>query len=188
MLSILSQKYCGGCKEWKNTDQFRKNKSNKDGLARWCKSCSHKDDKKYRETRNKIPEWVKAKAEYMKMYMKTWGVGRKSKYKYRPSTEEKRKYFRDWRKNNPEKALAIKRNRRARKLGNGGKITGKEWEDLKIKYDYTCLCCKRREPEIKLTLDHVIPLFLGGSNTIDNSQPLCGICNSRKNKRHIDFR
>lgn len=93
---------------------------------------------------------------------------------------------------NPEKAHEQGRvrnqRRRARVLGNGGTITKEEWNWLKEFYDYTCLCCGRREPEIKLTLDHVLPLTMGGKNVIENAQPLCQPCNSSKHNKHIDYR
>lgn len=108
----------------------------------------------------------------------------------------------EWRKNNSEryKCLSKKyRERNRKKLAflqrtrkylkkSGGTHSLQEWENLKKKYGYMCLCCKRMEPEIRLTEDHIIPLYHMGNNTIDNIQPLCGSCNSRKNKNTIDYR
>lgn len=60
-----------------------------------------------------------------------------------------------------------------------------EWLDLCNKYNNRCLCCGEKN---KLTVDHVIPISKGGMNTIDNIQPLCGSCNSKKNNKEIDYR
>lgn len=78
--------------------------------------------------------------------------------------------------------------RRSRLSAVGGSFTVGEWELLKKQYNYTCPCCKRIEPDIKLTIDHVVPVVKGGSNNIENIQPLCGSCNSRKLTKVIDYR
>ena len=77
--------------------------------------------------------------------------------------------------------------RKARKRGNGGSYTFDEWENLKAQYNWTCPCCKKAEPEIKLTVDHIIPLSRGGSNNIENIQPLCRGCNSKKRTKVIKY-
>lgn len=77
---------------------------------------------------------------------------------------------------------------RARKLKAKGNHTEKEWLKLKAHFGWMCLCCKKCEPEIKLTEDHIMPLSLGGSNYISNIQPLCQSCNARKHIKIIDYR
>ena len=69
-----------------------------------------------------------------------------------------------------------------------GMHTLQEWQWMMEKYGYKCLACGKQEPEIKLTLDHVIPISKGGSNKIDNVQPLCSYCNKSKHAKTIDYR
>lgn len=68
-----------------------------------------------------------------------------------------------------------------------GQHTIKQWQALKLKYNYLCLCCKKQEPFIKLAADHIVPLSIGGSNDISNIQPLCKSCNSRKHIQIINY-
>lgn len=69
----------------------------------------------------------------------------------------------------------------------GGTFTIEEWEKVKVLYRYACPSCKLCEPEIKLTIDHIKPVSLGGLNNSDNIQPLCQSCNSRKGAREIRY-
>lgn len=75
--------------------------------------------------------------------------------------------------------------RKQRLADNGGKHTKVEWEKLKAQYNYACLCCG----EVKvLTKDHIQPIAYGGTDSIDNIQPLCKSCNSAKGLKIIDYR
>jgi len=73
--------------------------------------------------------------------------------------------------------------KRHRRIERGA--TSREgWELMKRMYDYTCPCCGRREPEIKLTKDHIVAVCDGGSSYIENLQPLCTHCNAEKGTRY----
>jgi 5-methylcytosine-specific restriction endonuclease McrA len=93
---------------------------------------------------------------------------------------------RQWRRKNPDKHQAHNAKRRALKLESGGVVTAAEWAALKAKYGHRCLSCSRQLD--RLTMDHVVPLSEGGLHAIDNIQPLCRSCNSRKGTRTIDYR
>ena len=82
--------------------------------------------------------------------------------------------------------LKNKRNRlKLKTIREIGSHTYEEWQTLKSKYNYTCPCCGLQEPFIGqkseyLTEDHIIPLSKGGSDLIENIQPLCISCNVKK--------
>jgi len=78
-----------------------------------------------------------------------------------------------------------KRNRLLR--GIFPKHTFQEWESLKRQYNYVCPACGKKEPEIKLTEDHIIPLIKDGLDNIENIQPLCRSCNSIKHTKIIKY-
>ena len=87
-----------------------------------------------------------------------------------------------------KRKLHLNSRRRAKKLNAEGSHTQAEWEDLKKEYNYMCLCCKEYEPAITLTEDHILPLFKGGSDYIENIQPLCRSCNSKKHITNINYK
>lgn len=67
----------------------------------------------------------------------------------------------------------------------GGSHTATQWQALKKFYGFTCLRCERKEPDIKLTRDHIDP---NGTDSIENIQPLCEDCNHIKGNEVIDYR
>jgi 5-methylcytosine-specific restriction endonuclease McrA len=121
--------------------------------------------------------------------------------KWRRANPEKMSAIgREWRQANPEKVLAqsrqhrlrypeatraYERKRRALRWGAAGSHTAKEWVVLRKRLGDRCLVCGTTE---RLACDHIWPLSLGGSNDLDNLQPLCRGCNSRKNTSIADYR
>lgn len=87
-----------------------------------------------------------------------------------------------WIENNKEKHREMLRiyrhNRRA-----GGKLNLKDWVAKCELMGNKCQICNKTNAEAKLTIDHIIPVSLGGTNEISNLQPLCLSCNSRKGKK-----
>lgn len=105
---------------------------------------------------------------------------------YAANKEKKRESGKRWVKANPAAHLARAHRRRTRETNAGGSYTGAEWNALVEHYENKCLCCGR--DDVKLTADHVVPVSKGGTSNIDNIQPLCKSCNSRKRDKTIDYR
>lgn len=93
---------------------------------------------------------------------------------------------RQWAKRNPEKTTAFYHKYRTERTNGGGAYSAAEWNAVLKRYGNKCLCCGRTD--VKLTADHIIPVSKGGSSNIDNLQPLCQTCNSKKRDKTIDYR
>lgn len=107
-----------------------------------------------------------------------------------------------WQRLNPERARAkcrrwLAAHRDEKKSMTHRRLCGyqpenfsaKEWSDLKARYGHLCVCCQTPETSVhRLTVDHIVPRSLGGSNAIENVQPLCARCNGRKQDFAYDFR
>ena len=186
-------KMCVSCLEVKPLAEFYKSAKGKDGYYARCKACHAKA----------VERWQTNNPEKFKEANKKWKIANKKKRaeeskewarahpEYRRDVGEKWRaehpdYGKNWRKNNKEKIRHYAQNRRARILGNGGELTLEEWDAILDFYGHKCLCCGR--DDVKLTIDHVIPIVHGGKHSADNVQPLCGPCNSRKKDKHIDYR
>lgn len=124
--------------------------------------------------------WIKNHHSTNKDYYKQY---REAYYKSEAYNKATKKY----QQSDKWKKMAQRRDAKRRAQWNNaeGSFTGDEWETLCARYDYKCLACRKKKP---LTVDHIKPLDKGGSNYIDNIQPLCKSCNSSKGSREIDYR
>jgi 5-methylcytosine-specific restriction endonuclease McrA len=62
-------------------------------------------------------------------------------------------------------------------------FTFEDWLSTLEVFGRRCAYCLR--DDVKLTMDHVIPVSRGGSHTVGNIVPACKSCNSKKNNRPI---
>jgi 5-methylcytosine-specific restriction endonuclease McrA len=173
-------------RKWYSVNKERVSAQNKGSEKRKAYNRKyHAENKDKINARNK--EYRKSNEEKIKKYMLEYRnktVTERRQYyldNYERSIESSRK----WRAENPAKVKANKQRRRTRVTEAGGSFTADEWIALVEKYDYKCVCCGSVKP---LDADHVIPVSKGGTSNIENIQPLCRSCNSRKNNRTIDYR
>ena len=178
-----------------------------------CKACNKKRAAAWyvansEKVKASAAAWAAANPEKVKVIKKSWGAQNlfKSKAKstaWRKANPEKNRVFvaawravnpfkakaliAAWQAANPEAGRIIVQNRRVRKLANGGVLSRNLSNKLFALQKGKCACCKQPLGN-KFHLDHIMPLFLGGSNTDDNIQLLRAVCNNQKSFKHpIDF-
>jgi len=185
-----------------------------DGHLNKCKVCVSARAQKYRrerleqyaqydKARANLPHRVEARRKYQEEHEEVI-----SEYKKRWSAENegsvsasKRKHYelnrdviiarsKEWAEVNLEKVSQAKANnrrkRRAARHASSGSFTAEEFKALCELYGNRCLACG--DTGATLEADHVVPLTRGGSDDIDNIQPLCGSCNKKKFVNTIDYR
>ena len=81
------------------------------------------------------------------------------------------------------KAVGQKRaaNYRARLSSAEGIITAQDWIEILDRHKHRCYYCQKRT--MKMTLDHITPLSLGGRNSPENVVPACRSCNCKKRNK-----
>ena len=88
------------------------------------------------------------------------------------------------RKRTSAEQRAIAHYARALQCGSDTDYSAAQWEMLCVWFGGCCLSCGATP----VTVDHVVPLGMGGTNTLVNLQPLCDACNKRKGSRTVDYR
>lgn len=182
-LYLWDYKVCRRCKNNLPFSSFYAQRANKDGLGSYCKECNRA--KQY-EWRKENPERFKAIRKRDYDTHRERHLRNAKKYRQDPQAIARRQtILRRFQKQYPDRYAEYERIRSHRKRAAGAAYTKAEWDALCAKYNHRCLCCGATR---KLTVDHVVPISKGGSNTIDNIQPLCISCNSSKGVQVIDYR
>jgi len=146
-----------------------------------------KEFKYTKETRDRIAQKMKGNKNGLNTRFKKGNKfgGRPKGFKH--SEETKRKFRKHGLSNTKEYKSFWNKKTKAMRRAVIGSHTLAEWQTLKAQYNWTCPCCHKSEPEIKLTEDHIIPISKGGSNNVENIQPLCMKCNLKKSVKIIKY-
>lgn len=172
------QRVCTDCRKTRRAAYEKQWRSdNKDKNAGYLRKYRNANKEKVREAQKQRDAQPKRKAEKLAAQLR---------YRQRHA-ELHRERNKQWRKKNREKTNEINRRGYLQRRNVPGKHTVEEWQALKEHHAFRCVCCRRQEPKITLTRDHIKPITLGGSDDIDNIQPLCGDCNSKKWAREIKY-
>lgn len=150
-------------RDWyKKYPERAKEKAKKSQKKNWDKRLAY--HKKWREkNRDKVLSWNRNYTEKNK--------------------ESVRNMILDWAKKNPEKKRAIANNRRSRKNNANGHHTAKDLKRIMKEQNGLCAACGIKLDD-KYHLDHIVPLFLEGSNWPTNLQYLCVKCNTSKGSKN----
>lgn len=154
---------------------------------RWRKKHPEKTTEYKRRYREKHRDKVQARGRQYRQEHHNELLAYQRKYRQEHSGKHLEQVL-QWQRDNPEKVAARQRRRRARKLGAEGSFTTEEWHELCDSFDWRCAACGVPHEIAPLTMDHIVPLSRDGTDWIENIQPLCRSCNSRKGTKTIDYR
>jgi len=183
-------KQCTRCKQQKSTDEFYHNRTMKDGLDPWCKTCASKHARAYRETHSEELKIKKAcyhasHQEIDNARSKLYAEIHREKSRARANAwytthrERAKQSSKKWRLSHPDEAqVIVERCRANRKNAPGHGLSSGQWIDIQEEYNYCCAYCRQREP---LEMDHFVPLAKAGAHDFSNVVPACRSCNSSKN-------
>jgi len=184
-------KVCSKCSEPKSLDEFYGKRSD-------CKECVKARQRAYnsnhkleqaisnREYRSTHREQM-ARSDFERYWNDPVTARSAASQRYRDNIDNAKAVQKEYRQNNPEVFRERNRRRRAALKGLSEHFTESEWADLLEAYGEICMNPKCRSTE-SLTRDHIIPLISGGSDTIENIQILCGLCNSRKGITSVNYK
>lgn len=162
--------------EWRERQRGRGRKKDKTRQFRVSQ-----DPARQEKRRSYIRQYVKVNREKIRAQQRARYAANheKAAEKYRryrdKHADELRAKWREYARS-PEGKANLHRHRAKRKAVPG-KFTAAEWRAKLAEFGGCCAFCGTN---VNIQIDHIVPLARGGSNAIDNIQPLCKLCNSRK--------
>lgn len=154
----------------KSSRKWRQSELGKEYMREYCKTEDYKiKQNKYQQT---------------DIYKANHAI---SMRKYEQSDKGKAKNRRYHQSDKGQQSLRTNNYRRRNRITNAGTFDMRAWKQKAKFYKYTCLACDIQCDPQAITCDHKMPLIKGGTNHIDNLQPLCKSCNSAKHDKIIDY-
>lgn len=203
-------KKCTKCNRVKQLSGFAKNARNKtDGRQPKCKDCNreyylanqervkarvkkdyfdnHDSKLERRRELSKRPDAQKKKYQQDKVYRlnNKEVISERHKEWVALNRQRLKDYWMSWYSANKSHVRNVDaarhhRSRQWAKINGNNTLTSKQVEELFDKHSY-CEYCK--QSEVKLTIDHIIPLSRAGQNCINNVTIACESCNLSKGSK-----
>lgn len=181
-----------------NEINFNKDKSKKYGVRPECKKCKSKLAKEYREKnleeirkrdRERNRHLNEDRKEYIKKYREEHKneISEQRKIYYENNKEKIKNHNKEYFKNNPHIRLNSDCKRRQRENNQGDGITKEQWLEMMKFFDFRCAYSGEYiggNSEFR-TIDHIIPLSLGGEHEIWNLVPMHLSYNSSKRAKDM---
>lgn len=198
-------KKCSKCDAEKPIEDFYENKGIYRAKCKVCESeiqkrrrianpekyreMSRKSAREHRETRR---NWVAANREHMRQYARRYRSVHRDKFRIQDHIRNRDMKpdnprliaRRTWYQRNPEKHAAKIVRYRTRKM-DALQIDSIDRNAIIERDKWTCYLCGKICTSDNVTLDHVVPLFLGGAHTSDNLRVACRSCNCSKGAKPL---
>lgn len=177
----METRLCTRCqRELPFPDSFFRDCKGRGGYKAHCKQCDYKIPRSTEailngQEKRKSAEWRRKDAERKRVEL---ADRRNNDPAYKAWKAQKDKEYRQ----TPKGRARLARQKARRKIKEiGGSLTGAQWTRILEAFSYTCAYCGATED---LTVDHFIPLYLGGKTEFGNIVPACYSCNSSKQHKH----
>lgn len=175
---------CTKCKKFLPLYSMAKRRTNIMGIDIYCLECNRINAKNFRE---KNPDYYKDNRPFYMLAQKKWTNKGHNKRRLKKYNKEYNALHR--KKNRDEEKYQARITRRKALIFNSdGTHTYTEWLKLNELCGNKCLHPEKSKCDGVITKDHIIPLSEGGTDNIDNLQPLCFSHNSSKGVKIIDYR
>lgn len=166
---IILSKLCSTCRIEKGIDNFGTNPSSKDGLRNECKNCRNAKTRFKYENDSHFRKNESIRAAIIYLNNREYILNRSKQ----------------WSKENPEKKVEQSHRRQARLYGQFEFDLPKDFvKILNELQNNACAYCSRTD--IKLTIEHMLPISRGGKHCFANVILACVTCNFSKHSKTLE--